>query len=307
MRTTLIMVGILCAFVLEGRLLSTILLILIALAVLCFLVLSLAKAWRFSHYPLHSRLELYPVPKEGKGRAEYGGSYFEEPLWWSKPRSINTANETKDILMEMLFIKKLFRYQRSFWWASYAFHLGIYCMVAWSVLLILATLWPLEWLVLLASIVAIIGFALTTCGALALLIRRIVNPTLRHYTTPEEFFNLSLILFVLISGIICWTAIASPYEVAALLFGQSGTDPAILSPLVVVHLIALAIMIVYIPASKMSHYVGKFFAFHKVLWDNDPNHKGSKVNEQLVRQSKGAKPATWAAPHILSNDQTAKR
>lgn len=278
---------------------TTLLLVCLIIAVFAFLILTIRKAWRFSHYPLHSRLELYPVPKEGKKRAAYGGSYFEEPKWWQKPRSVDHANETKDILMEMLFIRTLFKNQRSFWWASYAFHLGIYCMVAWSVLLIVASFWPVTWLEVFTGFMGGLGFTLTLFGVVSLLLRRIFNTTLRNYTTPEEYFNLILILFVLVTGSICWTALASPLEVVRALFGLGS---ATFSPLIVVHLVALSAMIIYIPASKMSHYVGKFFAFHKVLWDNDPNHKGSRVNEQLKRQVSGAKPATWTAPHILNDD-----
>ena len=47
----------------------------------------------------------------------------------------------------------------------------------------------------------------------------------------------------------------------------------------------------------MGHYAGKFFSFHKVLWDNDPNLPGSKV-ETGIRES-AAEPARthWSAPH----------
>jgi nitrate reductase gamma subunit len=285
----------------EGDLLTLAILIFVLAAMLLFLILSAAKAWRYSRYPVHSRLDLYPVPKEGGERASYGGSYFEEAEWWKKPRVISKGNETRDILLEMLFIRKLFLHQRSLWWASMLFHWGIYALFAWTILLLLAVLLPVDVLVMLALVVGCIGFLLATLGALLLLMRRIFDGKLRVYTTPQEFFNLILILAVLLTGIISWAAITTPFVVANELFSagwQADTASMALHPLVAVHLILLGIMLIYIPVSKMSHYVGKFFAFHKVLWDNDPNKQGSEVNARLKRSQAEPPKNTWSAPHI---------
>ena len=45
----------------------------ILLAMFGFFALSLRKAYKFAHMQIHARLDLYPVPKEGGGRAAYGG------------------------------------------------------------------------------------------------------------------------------------------------------------------------------------------------------------------------------------------
>jgi len=259
-------------------------------------LLTAYRAWKYSRLPLHARLELYPVPKEGGGRARYGGSYYEESKWWSKPRTLSKANETKDILMEMLFIRKLFDNNKGLWWVSYVFHIGIYCLFAWTVMLLVSTIWPLDVHIYTAAIAGMAGYCLATLGALGLLIRRIFDTDLRSYTTPVEYFNLILILLVLISGIISWLFVCTPFFAASQILFFTGLA---LSPIIYIHLALLGIMLIYIPASKMSHYVGKFFAFHKVLWDNDPNSKGSQVNLHLQKAAKAAqtqKPE-WLAPH----------
>ena len=283
-----------------SQIVSLIVLIFIVAALLFFLILSFVRAARYSRYPIHSRLELYPVPKEGRERAEYGGSYLEETGWWKKPRVIDKGNETKDILLEMVFIRKLFQHQRSLWWASYVFHLGIYVMAGWTVLLLLAALLPVTPLVVFTIVVGGVGFVLATLGSLLLLIRRLTDSTLRAYTTPQEFFNLLLILVVLITGIMSWSAV-SPIEVVASLF--SPLSSVALSPLIITHIILLGLMFIYIPVSKMSHYVGKFFAFHKVLWDNDPNFQGNDVDERLRQASSRTPQQCWSAPHINPNDE----
>ena len=278
--------------------------IFIIIAMMCFLLITAIKAWKYQRYPIHSRLELYPVPKEGNQRAHYGGSYFEEPRWWDKPRAIDGANEVKDILIEMLFIRKLFKNQKSLWWASYIFHLGIYVMFAWTLLLLFATIFPFSWLVTLTSAVGLLGFLLAPIGTILILVRRIFDATLRSHTTPLEYFNIILILFVLVTGLLSWFDVASPFDVARDLLPFGGSFAygcQALAPIVAVHLVALGIMLIYIPLSKMSHYVGKFFAFHKVLWDNDPNQQGSQVNERIKKASSQPQQVTWSAPHIKTD------
>ncbi len=259
-----------------------------------FVVLTAVKAWKYAHLPVHSRVELYPVPKEGDGRGKYGGSYFEEEDWWEKPRRLDPVYEVVDIMQEMLLISKLFKHQRSLWWASYAFHLGIYVMFGWSLLLLLTVFWNPGFLVVGTAVVGAVGFALSTIGAVLLLVRRAVDESLRAYTPPQEYFNILLILATLVTGIAAWTLFASPFDVARSVFAF---DAAPLPPVVVAHLVLLGIMLLYIPLSKMSHYVGKFFAFHKVLWDNDPNVAGSKVAAMAEREAAGPAPAAWSAPH----------
>lgn len=259
-----------------------------------FIVLTAIKAWKYAHLPVHSRVELYPVPKEGDGRGKYGGSYFEEEDWWEKPRRLDPVYEVIDIMAEMLLISKLFKHQRSLWWASYAFHLGIYVMFGWSLLLLLTVFWNPEFLVVGTAVVGVVGFALSTAGAVLLLVRRAVDESLRKYTPPQEYFNILLILATLVTGIVAWTFFASPFDVARSVFSF---DAVPLSGIVVAHLVLLGLMLLYIPLTKMSHYVGKFFAFHKVLWDNDPNVAGSKVAEETAREAARPAHVSWSAPH----------
>ncbi|MDR2492413.1 MAG: respiratory nitrate reductase subunit gamma [Coriobacteriales bacterium] len=264
-------------------------------AMACFLLITAVKARRLKNLPLHSRLELYPVPKEGGGRAKYGGSYFEEVEWWAKPRSIDKVSETREILMEMLFIRKLFQNQRSLWWASWGFHLGIYVMFAWTALLVVHAFWAPAALSWLATAVGVLGFVTATLGALLLLLRRAFDKTLRKYTTPQEYFNIVFILSVLLSGIYCWSAIASPFAVANGVLHFSGQD---LPWQVVIHVALLCAMLVYIPLSKMSHYIGKFFSFHKVLWENDPNLPGSHVDQRMHAATSRRPQTSWSAVHV---------
>lgn len=284
------------------------------LAIILFLAFSIYKAIQFAQMPLHGRLELYPVPKEAGGRLEYGGSYYEELEWWRKPRQVSHVAEIKDMLKEMLFIKKLFDNQRPLWWISYAFHLGIYCLMGWTVLLALLAVAGLNGIVvsgagigiifvlkILLGIAGLAGFILTVIGSGALLIKRMADSSLRRYTTPQEYFNLLLIFLVLCTGIYAWGMVPSfdrPLQVMAQVLSLQALT---LNGVETLHVVLLGIMFIYIPLSKMSHYVGKYFTFHKVLWDNAPNIPGSAI-EKAVEQAAAYRPQTsWSAPHIKGN------
>ncbi len=283
--------------------------LIIVTAALLFIGLSLYKAVTYAKMPLHARMELYPVPQE-KGRHQYGGSYMEEAEWWRKPRQISKASEIADMMKEMLFIKKLFDNQRSLWWVSYAFHLGIYILIAWTVLLVagaltefaglsvaLHAMWWTAILYYVTIFTGVIGLFMTAAGAALLLIRRVFDPILSKYTTPQEYFNLILLLATLVSGIILWSPDLT-FNTARQVTAQALTLSIVPETILTVHLILLAITFIYIPLSKMSHYVGKYFTFHKILWENEPNVAGSEM-EQRVKAAIQNKPVTrWSAPHI---------
>lgn len=282
--------------------------IILFLAMACFLLISAYKAWQFARMPLHGRMDLYPIPKE-KGH-EHGGSYYEEVEWWNKPRHVSHMAELVDMLKEIIFIKKLFQNQRKFWWFSYALHLGIYFLFAWTVLLLAGGITELAgvpvtadgswWPVLiyyLSALCGYLGFILATFGAIMLIIRRVSDNVLKKYTTPQEYFNLLLLLAALVTGIAAWGGDFT-FSTAGNFAKDALSGAASPTSLVLVHLLILSLMFIYIPLSKMSHYVGKFFTFHKVLWENDPNLPGSEI-EAKVKAAMGYKAQnSWSAPHI---------
>ena len=279
-------------------------------ALVCFIGFSVKKFMYFGNMPQHGRQDLYPIPLETNERFEYGGSYMEEDKWYEKDRHHNLALEIKDMMAEMLFIKKLFINQNKFWWFSYSMHLGLYAAIAWSVLILIGAFLPacgFATLVNFLAIVAgIVSGALITIGVIGLLCKRLFAKEFKMYTTPQEYFNLCSLLAVGILGLINW--LGDPTfefgrNIARALFTfkplssfyPDGT-PAVL----ILFLICLAFISVYIPLSKMSHYVGKYYTFHKVIWDNEPNLPGSQIEKNILAAA--AKPKDpnalkWEAPH----------
>jgi len=284
------------------------------ISILLFIGISVYKAYRFATMPMHGRMELYPVPKE-KG-FEHGGSFYEEVSWWSKPHEVSHVREISEMLKEILFIKKLFENQRPLWWISYALHLGIYLLMAWTMLLVAGAVSELNGIVVavyssslwglliyyLTVLTGILGLALGTFGAAALFIRRVFDNTLKKYTTPQEYLNLLILFAALFTGVLAWGSDLSFHTARVVTANLITFTPFAAGSLVTLHVILVGFMLIYIPISKMSHYVGKYFTFHKVLWDNDPNLRGSSIEHQVKKASTYRPSTTWSASHVKPPD-----
>lgn len=284
------------------------LLILSYISLFGFILLSIYKAVQYGKMPMHGRLDLYPIPKE-KGKGHYGGSYYEEIDWWKKERETSLVEEVIDMLKEMLFIKKLFDNQRPLWWISYSLHLGIYTLFAWTALLFVGAITELMgiaipsdnlWATLVyygTFLTGIIGGVMVAFGAGALFLKRQFVDTFKKYTTLQEYFNLLFIFAVAVTGLMVWASDPGFNYGRHIAKSMLTFSPIQASSLLSIHIILLGFLLIYIPLTKMSHYVGKYFSFHKVLWDNDPNLPGSEVDKKM-RQAPGTAPKNnWAAPH----------
>ena len=117
------------------------------LSYLCILVFILAAGYRVYRQltlPVHVRWEIYPVQHETTDKLAHGGSYMEELNWWEKKHGSSLLNELKYMVPEILFIRGLWKENRSLWWVSFPFHFGLYLMIATFGLLVfhaLLVLW----------------------------------------------------------------------------------------------------------------------------------------------------------------------
>lgn len=274
-------------------------------ALIAFLGLSVKKFMEYGKLPQHGRQDLYPIPLESDEKMHYGGSYMEEDKWYEKERHHNLKGEIVDMLVEMLFIKKLFVNQNNFWWLSYSLHLGMYVAIAWSVLMLFGAFLPEGFLytaaVLLGTVCGIAAGVLMTVGCIGLLCKRLFVKEFKNYTTPQEYFNLIALMAVSVSGLLVWLGdmkFEFGRNIARAMFTFSPI--ADVTPMLTVFIVLLAFISIYIPLTKLSHYVGKYYTFHKVIWDNEPNLPGSKVEANiLASQAKPKDPNAlkWGAPH----------
>ena len=264
-----------------------------------FLVAVIARAVKILSLPLHLRWELYPVAHEPAAKAKYGGSFMEDPDWWSKPRHSSKLGELKVMAPEILLLEGVRHHNPSQWIRTWPFHFGLYLLVGVTALLIVGGLiGSTEAGGFFGTLIPILGYAglgLGLVGAVALLQRRLGNADYREYTKPADFFN--LFLFVAALGVALFAqAMADPSWLLMRGFfaGLFTFAPVEIGPLQGVQVALLALVVAYVPLTHMSHFFTKYFMYHDIRWSDEP------MNEKLegkVIESLQLKP-TWAAKHV---------
>ena len=63
-----------------------------------------------------------------------------------------------------------------------------------------------------------------------------------------------------------------------------------------IELVLTVLLIAYIPMTHMSHFFLKWFTWHQIRWDDEPNKVGSKIEKKIMEQVQY--PVSWSAPHI---------
>jgi nitrate reductase gamma subunit len=304
-------------------------LVLYSVIVLSALVFTAASVWRavwYARHPMHLRWELYPVPHEAPARAAHGGSYFEAGEWWRERPHANRTGEWAFMAREIVFLHALHAHNRPLWYRSFPFHFGLYLLVAGTAGLLVEAAWLAATgaalpgaigAVLRAAIVVVgaAGLALAVAGAAALFVYRRSNPALRTSTTPGDLFN--LVFFAAALGLVAAGMLMAPAGspgVGALAAGLLTWDLTLRVPgLLAAGLLLSALLVAYIPLTHMSHFIGKYFTYHAVRWDDRPmagnRQIAAALAESLTYRSRwsaghvaAGKTATWA--DVVSADPT---
>jgi nitrate reductase gamma subunit len=280
----------------------------------CAAVFLIAVGFRIirqASLPVHVRWEVYPVQHETALKISYGGSYMEETNWWEKKHKRSLFNEFKYMTVEILFIRGLFKENKSLWMVSFPFHFGLYLMVATFFLLMLNAMLALfapysSFMKLLNSLIIIAGWSgmvLGNIGSIGILCRRFSDPELRDYSSFIDYFNIVFIFLFFLSALIT-SLIGDPFLEGAkaytfgLLSGGNSLDGYVpgLSIAGTITIISASLLAAYIPLTHMSHMFMKYFLYHRVKWDDAPNLRGGQI-EAAVMKNLNLKP-TWKAGHI---------
>jgi len=277
-----------------------------------FLVAVAIRIHSWVRMPMHLRWELYPVAHEG-ARASYGGSYLEDSEWWTRPRRASRWGELRAMVPEILFLVALREHNRQLWTRSFPFHFGLYLVAGCTVLMAAAGLLgaclpglmtgPLggvmRGLILLTGHA---GLVLGLAGAIGLLQRRRRRP-LRDYSAPMDFANLAFFVIAFAFALLtAWTVDRSFATVSELVGNLAtfniapltGSGLEVMLPCAAA--ILLAVLAAYIPLTHMSHFIGKFFAYHAIRWADEPNLPGG-AQERAINDLLSL-PVSWSAPHI---------
>ncbi len=271
------------------------------------------KIVKVARMPPHLRWELYPVIHESKYR--YGGSYFEELEWWSKPRSKNNIRSALYMLKNYFTFVEYFRRKKGYWAGLYPWHAGFYLIITFHGLCFLTALimvvtglsvaaGPTIWgtiLYYLALVVAVSSFIAGSIGSIVMLIKRLVDKELRAYASLINYFNYVFFLAVFLSGFFAWyftDPTLSTYR--ALWIGLITFRSVPVEPLVYAHVMLFSVFLIYLPFTRSTHYITKIFSFWGIRWDDAANLKGDKTERigKYLDQT-----VSWSAPHI----QTGKK
>lgn len=286
-------------------------------AVVIGIAAMIAKVVRYVKAPEHFRWELYPVPHE-KGRADYGGSYLEELDWWTQPRQTDMFKEVIEMGEEILLLKGVYKHNRKVWSFSLPFHLGMYICIGWQLLLVVGAILQYNGVAISGAgsgpgliihyATIICGYAaliLTGFGALGLFFWRLGDSRQRPYNAPIEYVNLLLFVAAVAVGLINHLG-GDPSFAGLRNFAEAvvtfGAAPPVTGWLAAEILLG-ALLIMYIPLTRMSHFVAKYFLYHSIRWNDEPNPRGSKIEKriaELLNQKVG-----WNAPHIQTGSRWA--
>jgi len=282
------------------------------LGIVFFVIACIARFLMWAKMPMHVRWELYPVAHEGGGKAEYGGSYLEESEWWSKKRQVSLWGELKVMLPEIFFLVALREHNKKLWTRSFPFHFGIYLVGAATALMLFAGLIvgygpdsignPVAQLMgWVLPVLAGAGLVLGILGAVGLVLRRLARE-LSDYTAPADLFN--LIFFIVAFGVALVTfvvfdrdfSMVGSFVTNLVTFNLAPINDGTAGLMLVLSVVLLAVLVAYIPTTHMSHFIGKYFAYHSIRWQDDPNLPGGK--QEKIIQELLSRPVTWSAPHI---------
>ncbi|HWR15396.1 MAG TPA: respiratory nitrate reductase subunit gamma [Terriglobales bacterium] len=258
-------------------------------SLLLFVIGCVKRAHEYSRFPMHLRWELYPVPHEDPVRAAYGGSYFEESEWWTKSRRRNRVGELRTMVVEIILLDTVRKAKPDLWWRSLVFHGGIFGVVFAFLLQVVGLAVPA------AVWISRVSLALCIIGSAALLSRRWFDRELKNSTNPAHAIHLVLIIFaaslLLIGSFQAAVPSVRDFVRAALFFNTDLALPATLT----VGLFLCCALLAYIPFSAMAHFIGKYFGYHSVRWDDEPN-RGEKLVRPIA-QNLSYRP-TWSAGHM---------
>jgi len=62
------------------------------------------------------------------------------------------------------------------------------------------------------------------------------------------------------------------------------------------HISVAIVFFVYFPFTHMTHAFVKYFTYHSIRWEDEPNLPGSRLQARILKQE--SQVVSWSAPHI---------
>lgn len=262
-------------------------------AVFCVVAL-LTQLVRYVTVPIHLHWELY-----------YGSSVYELSDWHTKPHR-TVWDKLKEIVIDVLVLRKYFQRNRKFWYFLILFHGGLYLLILWHVWLFAdaavrdaSPYWGLVW--------GHVSTGLIFIGAVGIFAMRLADYGVRVYYPPIHYVKWSFIILTLAGGfyavfyyfggniaeVLKYVQHQLEFELASKLDAPAETS---------VHLLFVVPWLIYIP---FSHIMKLFFRYyHELRWDDKPNLADTDVEREVIKQLN--RRLTWSAPHMMGGKKWAE-
>lgn len=280
-------------------------------SIILFIVMVVAKIFKYANTPVHVRWELYPIAHE-PDRNKYGGSHYEEEGFWKHKAKKDHLAELWAMFEEIIFLKGVYLHNRKLWYFSFPFHLGLYLITTTFLLILLTVVLNLFSIISLSNlntnadyffhyITVLFGYAglvLTFLGCIGLIIQRATDKKFKFYNTPMDYINLFFILILVISVVVTLifsnSSLFLSKEFVKNLITFNWVD--IKDVLFILNIVLISVFLLYFPITRMMHLFAKYFTYHDVRWEDEQNIKGSKL-EKRVKEALNFG-VSWSAPHM---------
>jgi nitrate reductase gamma subunit len=189
------------------------------------------------------------------------------------PAPVTRAGVALRLGREVLLFESLFRASLWLWLCGWLFHAGLALVLARHLRYFTEPVW--SWVAFLQPFGVYAGFAMVL-GLAGLMVRRIFVARVRYISTPSDYLMLVLLLAIALSGLAMkYVAHTDIVAVKAFFLGLLYADwqPLPADPVLYVHLLLVAALMLVFPVSKLLHAPGVFFSPSRNQVDDPREHR----------------------------------
>lgn len=161
---------------------------------------------------------------------------------------------------EVVFFHSLFKANKWIWILGWAFHLGLLLVLLRHLRYFTEPVWT--WVALIQPFGVYAGFAMLA-GLLGLWARRLFVERIRYISSPSDHLMLILLIAIASSGLAMkyiWHTDITAVKMFFLGLMRFEFHPLPTEPLLLVHLLLVAVLMIIFPISKLLHAPGLFFS-----------------------------------------------
>ncbi len=184
------------------------------------------------------------------------------------PAPVTEAGVVLRLFREVVFFESLFKATKWTWIFSWAFHMGLFLVLARHLRYFTDPVWtPVELIQFIgkyASIAMVVGLA-------GLWGRRFLVDRVRYISAPSDHLMLILLLLIGLSGMTMTFVAHTDIVLVKAFFRGLMTfhlNPLPADPFLIIHLLLVAILMIVFPFSKLLHAPGIFFSPTRNQVDN---------------------------------------